>query len=165
MIRIEAPTLEEAYEKASLDLECSVSNLQCEVIQHPSKGVLGFMKKSAIIVVVCRQKETLEEDIVNKTPFTTPPKSKPKPEPKVAETISKVVKKEVTVEKNEDILDNFFEETYKEQRPANNNLELAQKIEEELKELLSFSCFSIDTVEVDVVDNTALILIFYCIHF
>ena len=111
MIRIEAPTLEEAYEKASLDLECSVSNLQCEVIQHPSKGVLGFMKKSAIIVVVCRQKETLEEDIVNKTPFT-PPKSKPKP--KVAETISKVVKKEVTVEKNEDILDNFFEETYKE---------------------------------------------------
>jgi len=156
MIRIEAPTLEEAYEKASLDLECSVSNLQCEVIQHPSKGVLGFMKKSAIIVVVCRQKETLEDDIVNKIPFT-PPKSKPKP--KVAETISKVVKKKVTVEKNEDILDNFFEETYKEQRPANNNLELAQKIEEELKELLSFSCFSIDTVEVDVVDNTALIFI------
>jgi len=158
MIRIEAPTLEEAYEKASLDLECSVSNLQCEVIQHPSKGVLGFMKKSAIIVVVCRQKEIIEENIVNDTPFT-PPKSKPKPKPKVAETINKVVKKEVTVEKNEDILDNFFEETYKEQRPANNNLELAQKIEEELKELLSFSCFSIDTVEVDVVDNTALIFI------
>jgi spoIIIJ-associated protein len=152
MIKIEAPTLEEAYEKASIDLECSVSNLKCEVIQHPSKGVLGFMKKSAIIVVVCNKKEiaptiTVEDKEENTT----------------IEEIEDVkiieIHNRIEESANQDILENFFEESYREERPANNNLELAEKIEKELKELLACSCFDIDTVEVDVVENTALIFI------
>ena len=154
MIKIEAPTLEEAYEKASIDLECSVSNLKCEVIQHPSKGVLGFMKKSAIIVVVCDKEDTTKveeiksiEDIpatttIDRTDYNETPSIKEDEAPK-----------------SEVILDSFFEESYREERPANNNLELAEKIEKELKELLACSCFDIDTVEVDVVENTALIFI------
>jgi len=145
MIKIEAPTLEEAYEKASIDLECSVSNLKCEVIQHPSKGVLGFMKKSAIIVVVCNKKETIKIEKIEEEKKETP----------IIKTTQEIEDKK----ESKDIVDNFFEETYKEQRPANNNLELAEKIERELKELLTCSCFDIDTVEVDVVDNTALIFI------
>jgi spoIIIJ-associated protein len=46
MTKVEAPTLEEAYTKASQLLECSISELQYEVVQHPSRGILGFMKKN-----------------------------------------------------------------------------------------------------------------------
>ncbi|MCW8821609.1 MAG: Jag N-terminal domain-containing protein, partial [Sulfurovum sp.] len=55
MRKVEAPTLEEAYQKASEMLECSISELQSEVVQHPSSGILGFMKKNAIIVATCKK--------------------------------------------------------------------------------------------------------------
>ena len=51
MIKIVSVTLEEAYQEASSALECSVTELNIEVIQSPSKGFLGLFKKSAIIVV------------------------------------------------------------------------------------------------------------------
>jgi len=50
-LRIEAKTLEEAYEKAAKILNCSVSDLKSEVVQYPSKGLFGLFAKSAIIEV------------------------------------------------------------------------------------------------------------------
>ena len=52
MIKIEAATLEAAYENAASQLECSVTELKIEVVQAPSKGILGLFKKSAVIVAV-----------------------------------------------------------------------------------------------------------------
>ena len=52
MIKIEAVTLEAAYKDAASKLECSVTELKIEVVQVPSKGILGLFKKSAIIVAV-----------------------------------------------------------------------------------------------------------------
>jgi spoIIIJ-associated protein len=49
MIRITADTLEEAYTKASSELEHSVVDLDIEVLQAPSAGFLGLFKKPAII--------------------------------------------------------------------------------------------------------------------
>lgn len=49
MIRITADTLEEAYSKASKELNHSVVDLDIEVLQIPSKGILGLFKKPAII--------------------------------------------------------------------------------------------------------------------
>ena len=58
MIKIEAETLEEAYENASSSLKCSVTELMIEVVQHPSSGFLGIFKKRAIIVAtVDREKQ------------------------------------------------------------------------------------------------------------
>ena len=48
--KIEAPTLEEAYKKASLELNCSITELEIDIIQYPSKGFLGIGKKNAIIL-------------------------------------------------------------------------------------------------------------------
>jgi len=62
MIKIEAVTLEEAYREASLKLECSVTELKTEVVQHPSSGFLGLFKKNAIIVATCEV--NLKETIV-----------------------------------------------------------------------------------------------------
>ncbi|HEX5623602.1 MAG TPA: Jag N-terminal domain-containing protein [Sulfuricurvum sp.] len=50
MKKIEAPTLELAYAQAASEFGCSVTALQVEIIQFPSKGILGLFKKTAIIV-------------------------------------------------------------------------------------------------------------------
>ncbi len=49
MLKIVAPTLEEAYKKASQAYDCSIVDLDIEVIQSPSRGILGLFKKDAII--------------------------------------------------------------------------------------------------------------------
>ncbi|MBL0721978.1 MAG: Jag N-terminal domain-containing protein [Sulfurovum sp.] len=152
MIRIEAPTLEEAYEKASLDLGCSVSELKSEIIQHPSKGFLGFMSKSAILVVVCENNQKLKE-------YNKGFKVAEDEQQKVTEELitEEIVTENIIAE--EEVLNSFFEEDHKEKRPSNNNFALSEKIEHELKELIEVSCFDIDVIEVDVIDNTALIFI------
>ncbi len=58
MVKIEAATLEEAYKNAACSLKCSVTELKIEVAQVPSKGFLGFFKKSAIIVAIREVKTT-----------------------------------------------------------------------------------------------------------
>jgi len=50
----EAKTLEEVYEKASASLNCSITHLEIEITQAPSKGILGFFAKNAIISVKIR---------------------------------------------------------------------------------------------------------------
>ena len=48
-MRIEANTLQEAFQKAAQQLNCSVTELDIKVLQHPSGGIFGFFKKTAII--------------------------------------------------------------------------------------------------------------------
>jgi spoIIIJ-associated protein len=177
MKKIEAPTLEEAYEKAALYLGCSITELHYEVIQHPSSGVLGFMKKNAIIVADCTKVEESKPTPKVAKPIIKPKEEPtferrvtPKPTPKPKPTKPKHTLDSALTQKDQDVLDSFFENKrevespepkveLEEARPPNNNLELASKIEDELIKLLSYSCFAIDTVEVDVVENTALIFI------
>ncbi len=167
MKKVEAPTLEAAYAEASKVLECSISELQCEVVQHPSKGILGFLKKNAIIVATCKKVvKPLHKTKKIKEKIST---ALPTEEETVASEIiatlkDEVVKVEVTetaVEEKDAVLDSFFEadkeEVYEEVDVVYD--ELALLIENQLKELLEKSCFDIDVVEVDVVDNTALIFI------
>ncbi len=169
MTKVEAPTLEEAYQKAADILKCSISELQCEVIQHPSKGILGFLKKSAIVVATAKravpsykkEEVTIEQKVASEILTTL----------KEEHTKKDIVKEEIskTIVENDIVLDSFFdidtleeeedivEDLYEEETVIYN--ELALLIEEQLKELLSYSCFDIDIVEVDVRDNTALIFI------
>ena len=59
-MRIEAETLQQAFEKAAHELNCSVAELpQIKVIQKPFKGIFGFFKRPAIIEV---------EGVFNKKP-------------------------------------------------------------------------------------------------
>jgi hypothetical protein len=48
-MKIEANTLQEAFQKAAEQLSCSVTELDIKVLQHPSSGFFGFFKKTAII--------------------------------------------------------------------------------------------------------------------
>ena len=49
MKKFEAKCLDEVYELAKADFNCSITELDIEVIQQPSKGFLGFGKKNAVI--------------------------------------------------------------------------------------------------------------------
>ena len=181
MKKVEADTLEEAYQKAATQLACSITDIQYEVIQHPSKGILGFLKKKAIIVATCKVTTPVAQTVQEETVTTLPTE-----EESVASEILTVVKEElaqqeeISVEENvvenvennienDVVLDNFFaadkevssekidDETFEEESIVYD--ELALMIEDQLKELISHSCFDIDVVEVDVRDNTALIFI------
>ncbi len=166
MKKVEAPTLEEAYQKASQMLGCSVSELQSEVMQHPSKGIFGLLKKNAIIVATCKKSALKHaKNEVKKEALDVPTV-----EESVASEIIATVKEEQTtltepaIEKDA-IVDSFFEvDHHKDEVEALEEEtvvydELALMIEDQLKELLSHSCFDIDVVEVDVRNNTALIFI------
>jgi len=174
MKKVEAPTLEAAYAEASKVLKCSISELQCEVVQHPSNGILGFLKKNAIIVATCKKSKKV-------TTVASQVKTLPSKEESVATEILATVKDEQAevqkqvsiveerkVPQKDAVLDSFFdadikeevlkeEENYEEEDVVYD--ELALLIETQLKDLLEKSCFDIDVVEVDVVDNTALIFI------
>ena len=52
MKKIEAATLEEAYTQAAQAFNCSVTQLEVTVVQHPSRGVLGLFAKPAVIVAM-----------------------------------------------------------------------------------------------------------------
>lgn len=60
MKKIEAPSLDAALLAASAEFGCSVTDLEYEIIQNPSSGVLGFGRKNAVICVL--QKGTNAEN-------------------------------------------------------------------------------------------------------
>ncbi len=191
MIRVEAVTLEEAYQTAASDLSCTISNLEYEVIQYPSKGMLGLFKKSAIIVASCKQstapKVEKVEIVRNITKIKKVPKEQKVEKTPTVEVAKPIQKSPKPVEKrreepkiqNDNIVNSFFNTDKKESKPKIKDIikqdrqelqedikeetivydELALLIENQLKELLSHSCFEIDVIEVDVRDNTALIFI------
>jgi len=162
MKKVEAPTLEAAYAEASKVLECSISELQCEVVQHPSKGILGFLKKNAIIIATCKKVKEVKSKVSKKTVDVIPTEEETVATEIIA-TVKKEPKEDISTPKDA-VLDSFFEagdveneEEYEEENVVYD--ELALLIENQLKDLLEKSCFDIDVVEVDVRDNTALIFI------
>ncbi|WP_456383749.1 Jag N-terminal domain-containing protein [Hydrogenimonas sp.] len=59
MRKFEAPTLEEAYAEAAREFSCSITELDIQVLQNPSRGFLGIGRKSAIIAVTSRAAEKI----------------------------------------------------------------------------------------------------------
>lgn len=175
MKKVEAASLEEAYQKASHILECSISELQCEVVQHPSDGILGLFKKTAIIIAVRKSSvyqavEKKKEETISEAKFVAS---------EIIATVQEEALNDQTVQeevvtqestsvideiKKDLVLESFFEpDVISEEESIEENMivydELALMIEDQLKALLSHSCFNIDVVEVDVRDNMALIFI------
>jgi spoIIIJ-associated protein len=175
MKKVEADSLEEAYQKAATLLQCSITELQYEVLQYPSKGIFGIMKKKAIIVATCKS-----ESLANETQTTQTPKPMPEPELTIEQDVANEIiesiqednhttkpqEKEIDFDaievKNDTVIDNFFsedKESNENQEQESINKELSILVEEQLRHLMEVSCFDIDVVEVDVVEKTAYIFI------
>ncbi len=199
MKKIEAPTLEDAYEIAARELSCSITELNYEVIQRPSNGLMGMFKKTAIIVAECKrvqksdapsertkevnnsrdkiekifesratEEKHVSQKLFEKTESTKRRTKEDTSEKNITKDRAKHEIDKALTEQDDAVNESFYTtsdiETIDEQivtveRPENNNLELAEKIESQLTELLSYICLDIDTIEVDVVGDTALIFI------
>lgn len=150
-MRIEANDLQTAYTEAAAKLNCSVTELKIKVVQHPSKGILGFFKKTAIIDATIEKNEPNLNISAVKNGEKKPKKAKIKKEkpvnlqtsqsgeisqetPKKAEKIEKVAKKEKSpkTEITEEILN---------------------EIKNGLNALISASSFAISVVETKKFDD------------
>jgi len=181
MIKIEAITLDKAYEDAAIALECSVTELAIEVVQHPKSGLLGLFKKNAIIVA------TIDTKMVSANKRKKP-KAKDKPKEKIKKTQEIVkVKKEVQThtilndtimpasfvsdqdDEDDDLesglsytadYDDEFDEKEGDTQDLVNIKELALKIDKEINELFNLTCFEIDKIDVSVYDVQTLLVEF-----
>ena len=159
----EAKTLEEVYEKASSSLNCSVNDLDIEVVQSPSKGFLGFFSKNAIIKVNIKLNSKSQN---NKKEFTPNENKNVKVETlttklnelnsnnKTDKKESKKVKEQV---KKEKIFDEFYDSkeqsVHKTPTVKKSNQKLEDEIHKDVNELFSKLCYKIDEIKVKIQDD------------
>jgi len=178
MKRIEAPTLEEAYKQAAKEFGCSVTEINYEIVQHPTSGVMGLFKKNAIIVAAKKiliEKTDIEEEKkdIKKEEIEAPQKSieevveegsiteKESIVSTIEEKSKNIKDKLLQEEKSDKVLDSFFDNKseFDDDRDSPENKKLSREIEEKIINLMKTSCFDIDTIEVDVFNNIAHIFI------
>ncbi len=172
MKKFVADRLEDAYDAACKEFGCSITELKYEIVQYPSKGVLGLFAKKAIIVADIKVKdippkeptEPKIEEIKPSTPTTQEIETTQDTQnTKEASSKDLDTKSDIDSDTQEDeVLDSFFQDN----KPKNiqnsiiqNTPQVAKEIEDKLKELISTLCFDIDRVEVDIKDNIAYIFI------
>ncbi len=150
MKKIEAQTLEQAYARAAEELNCSVTALEVEIIQFPSKGIFGMFKKQAIIVANLKP-QALE-------PSAPAPFLSPDIQPQAIEDERF---DEPKTDENPFIADGYYdddedEEIYPEYTPQ----ECADEVRTQINELFEHICFDIDEVKVRVYDENTLLIEF-----
>ncbi len=172
MKKFEAKCLEEVYELATSEFQCSITDLEIEIVQQPSKGFLGFGKKTAIIQACYKDNcRTYEKDISSNEfkakdikiedvsakikDSTTKSQEDEVVESKEDSTNSTNVRK---VESKERIFDNFYNEKDSQTQVSNIILkkdyeQVIEEIKEGIKLLFSNSCYDIDEVKVELYDE------------
>lgn len=157
-MRIEAKDLQGALIEASKMLECSVVDLEYQILQQPKSGFLGIGRKNAVIEVNTKKRfkknsrkdyspsrhfEKLGnrfEEKLSKRDFKNEFKTDEKPstaEPKP------FLGKERHLARNDQIFDNF----YKESRGSRDSQDVLDEIRIGLERLLESSWFEIELVE------------------
>ena len=188
MKKFEASTLEEAYALAASDFCCSVTELEIQIIQNPSRGILGFGRKNAIIL-----SEPLKK-VDSKTAVKEKPLPKERKEREVApaaqqiqkpsdaaeyrikESISASPKKEtpeILIEKSDEPAkesDNSFKEAQTLARTEEmfENLyaetpdihAISEEIQAKIDNLFACTCFNIDDISVGVYDDETILIEF-----
>jgi spoIIIJ-associated protein len=152
MIKIEAASLEDAYKKATLHFECSLTEIAVEVVQYPNGGFLGLFKKSAVIVASRKNFETKE--VVKQTP-----QLKEQPPVKPQKTLNDTILPEsfVSDQAEEDIHTSDIEEgAVREYSIA----EAALIVKKEINTLFEKICFDINAIDVKVYDDETLFIEF-----
>ena len=198
MKKIEADSLEEAYKNAAKALNCSITEMDYEIVQYPTTGMMGLFKKQAIIIAIKKRtpnnsieevtpkEETLvvEPLVIEDSKISTKEDKKISSEEERIKRDNSLAKQEFLskeiAQKDDKVLDSFFETKVEEKpvqqidilvendneeeyfehafdddRDSPKNRELSIEIENKLKVLFASSCFEIDTIEVDVFNNTA----------
>ncbi|EAJ8122511.1 hypothetical protein BHT71_06230 [Campylobacter jejuni] len=156
-MKIEAIDLQSALTEASRSLECSVMDLEYEIIQHPRKGFFGFGRKKAIIEAKAKKR------ILKKNPkkeFTSSKNHKPEThEPKQENKIeiknekNKSQKEKYTV-KSDEIFDSF----HRESKGVRNTQDILDEIRIQLVKLLESSQFKIELSELKMYNEDCVLI-------
>lgn len=178
MKKFEAKTLEEAYELASAGLETSITNIEIEIIQHPSKGFLGFGSKNAIIVARIKEnnsfnshrkeqkikkKEFKIEDVTTKISQSSAPQQET---PQKLETIpTHNFKNDPQIAPTEEIFGKFYSkqddyEPIDKIKIKHNVDDVVQDIHDKVNKLFEHTCFKIDSIKVSKYDNETIYIEF-----
>ncbi len=168
MIKIEAVTLEGAFQDAATALNCSVTQLAVEVVQIPSSGFLGLFKKKAIIVATLK-KELNEE---TKQEISTLAE-----EPTPIQTMlnDTIMPTSFVSDQNEDDLeedlvsglnytadyDDEYDDEVNEEAESTTDIEaIVKEVDADINKLFDLICFDIDKVEVSAYDKETLLIEF-----
>ena len=162
MKKFEADCLEKVYELATAEFKCSITELEIEVIQQPSKGFLGFGKKNAIIEAcfkdnckkyvqetkIFKNKDVKIEEVSERIEYSNRSQEK---KSFVKEEKKEILTQTTKAEPKDKIFDNFYNE-------ENSQSEISkivikkdkEKILEEVKAgistLFKDSCYKIDQI-------------------
>lgn len=167
MIKIEAWSLEEAYTLASEQLGCSITEIDCEITQYPSKGFLGIGKKKAILVAVKKQSAINNEKSAYKQPQKTEKKQfvekKELPTKQVETAPTPVVEEKqeaptsVQQKPATDRFDQIDKNFFKEERDI---ADICEEIEIDINKLFECSCFALDRITVVPYDKETVLITF-----
>lgn len=169
MIKIEAITLEEAYRDAAKSLECSVTQLNVEVVQYPRSGLFGLFQKKAIIVAAkmvqnepATVQKTPQHEEQTPAPASTPIKQERFEKPKKEEQRSQFF--------NDTLMPQSFVSTQEECEEHEDDEEeidesvdirtVASEVKRDINELFKSACFDLDEVGVSVYDDKTLLVEF-----
>jgi len=176
MIKIEAITLEDAFNDAAASLECSVTELAIEVVQVPSKGFLGLFKKNAIIVATVKKdaspkkeaasvvsvEEEVEEEIIPTTSHTIL-NDTIMPNSFVSDQDEDDLEEDLAngLDYTADYDDEYDDLDTEEETQMHMDMDaIVAEVEEEINKLFSLICFEIDKIEVKAYDNETLLVEF-----
>jgi len=168
MKRIEAETLEEAYEIACREYGCSFSQLKYEIIQYPSSGFLGLFTKKAVIVAAPDVDTSRSGGISSdENVSNSKPREDAKPEKKSIPPSETEMKRDVTPDSVErkpmsenQIVESFFDTRESEDEEEDTGRDdIVAEVESTVRHLIDVSCFDMDTVEVSRRDKTLYIYI------
>jgi len=174
MKKFEAKCLEEAYELATKEFECSITDLDIDIVQQPSKGFLGFGKKNAIISVSSgrrkkdyrkpreqkfRKKDIKIEDVSKKIEDSNRiDEAKKKPNNQKTE---KKLNNVPNVESKEEIFGNFYSESDVKNDVSKiivkkESQEVLDEIKKGLDSLFENTCYGIDNIKVEFYDQNTI---------
>ncbi len=168
MKKFEAKTLEEVYELASNEFSCSIIDLEIEIIQQPSKGFLGFGKKTAIVTAQLKRKQRRDNKKYKDTRYKKSNINIEDVSEKIANNKKEIKKEKVqnktkvpNVEGKEKIFDNFYTENNQKEEISKivikkDKNEIISEVEKDINILFKNTCYEIDTIEVDFHDEETL---------
>ena len=146
MKKIEAQTLEDALSIAAKTSNCSVVELEYEIIQNPTKGFLGIGRKPAIICVECKN---------DKKPVNENPEIHVR-----AESLQSDLKQDLAHDSLEQhSIQSYDEHSERRKRMLMSKEELqriAKEVQEELESLLKMLSYDLDSVLVEPYDENTL---------
>lgn len=173
MKKFEATCLEEAYELATNEFNCSITDLKIDIIQQSSKGFLGFGRKTAIIMAVPRRgahhhnrrrepkyrKNCIKIEEVSKK-IAENCKDEHSEECQKAKRELEKYKSTPKLKEKDSIFDNFYTECNEKFDEKSNKLfikkdqqEIIDEIKKDVNMLFGQTCFLLDEIKVDFYDE------------